>query len=55
MSSTENLLVPPKNVTKLKGSSQMTDDDLLDQAVGLSPSRRSIADDDEDDERFSFI
>ena len=49
--STENLVHPPNSSSSLRGAS-LTDDDLLDQAVGLSP-RSSTAWDNEDN--FSFI
>lgn len=52
MSSTENLINPPTSSSSLRGTS-MTDDDLLDQAVGLTP-RSSVAWD-EDDDAYSFI
>lgn len=53
MSSTENLVRPPTN-SKLKGKSQTTEDDLLDQAVGLPPKQTNTIED-TDDDRFSFI
>lgn len=54
--STENLVRPPASSSTLRGGTSLTEDELLDQALGLTPlGSHQEWDDDNDDDKFSFI